>query len=188
MGSTMALTDAAGDLVGQPYRYEPYGEGVSGPAVANPIRFQGQYLDSQTGLYKMGLRYYDPTTMRWTQKDPLNLFRDPRQANRYAFAGSDPVNRADPTGQQMSLACYEEQRDLWAEGWGLGGTPGTSCSYASSASSVTMNPIPICLEGAGLNFIESSIWESFKTGKIRPGTPLSMASGCLGELMLSSQR
>lgn len=99
MGSTMALTDSSGDLAGgSRYRYEPYGEQVAGPSVANPIRFQGQYLDSQTGVYKMGLRYYDPTTMRWTQTDPLNLFQDPRQANRYAYAGADPVNQADPSG------------------------------------------------------------------------------------------
>jgi RHS repeat-associated protein len=64
----------------------------------NPIRFQNQHLDAETGLYKMGQRYYDPSLQRWTQKDPLNLFQEPRQGNRYAFVGGNPVNEIDPTG------------------------------------------------------------------------------------------
>ena len=99
LGSTVALTDSNGSLVTR-YRYEPYGERLGTPAGPPlPLRFAGQYLDSETGLYKMGVRYYDPTTMRWTQKDPLNLFQDPKQGNRYSYAGADPVNRVDPTGR-----------------------------------------------------------------------------------------
>ena len=98
LGSIVALTDSAGNLVTR-YRYEPHGQAVGTPSgPANPIRFQNQYLDTETGLYKMGARYYDPSVMRWTQKDPLNLFQDPRQGNRYAFVGGDPVNRVDPSG------------------------------------------------------------------------------------------
>jgi RHS repeat-associated protein len=37
--------------------------------VPQPYRFQGAYLDP-TGLYKMGARYYDPVTTRFTQTDP----------------------------------------------------------------------------------------------------------------------
>jgi RHS repeat-associated protein len=93
-----ARCHSSGGLVSR-YRYEPYGQQIGSPSgTPIPWRFAGQYLDTETGLYKMGLRYYDPSTMRWTQKDPLNLFQDPKQGNRYSYAGSDPVNNVDPTG------------------------------------------------------------------------------------------
>jgi RHS repeat-associated protein len=100
----IALTDEQGELAGR-YRYDPYGETIEDTtSVPNAIRFAGQYRDAQTGLYKMGVRYYDPAVGRWTQKDPLNLFQDPTQGNRYVYAGADPVNRTDPTGQDF-LGC-----------------------------------------------------------------------------------
>jgi RHS repeat-associated protein len=37
----------------------------------NPWKFAAGYLDSSTGLYKFGTRYYDPTLGRWTQQDPV---------------------------------------------------------------------------------------------------------------------
>jgi RHS repeat-associated protein len=98
MGTVDALTNAQGQVVST-YKYTPYGSLTNSPGgPTNPIRFQGQYQDTETGLYHMGARYYDPSLPRWTQGDPLNLFRDPRQANRYAFAGDDPVNHVDPSG------------------------------------------------------------------------------------------
>ncbi len=181
LGSTVALTDHQGALVTR-YRYEPYGEQLGAPSGPQmPWRFAGQYLDQETGLYKMGVRYYDPQTMRWTQKDPLNLFQDPKQGNRYSYAGADPVNNVDPSGMQ-SLACYEQQRDLWRDGWGLGGTPGMSCPSGGSGQ---LTPVEeACLEGAGRGAVRGSIWESWKAGKLRPPTPLNLVGGCIGGSVL----
>jgi len=57
------------------------------------------FYDSTTGLYKFGIRYYDPTLGRWTQQDPLggSLF-DPSTGNRYIYADDDPTNLTDPHG------------------------------------------------------------------------------------------
>ena len=58
------------------------------------------YLDSSTGLYKFGTRYYDPTHGRWTQQDPVEgSLGDLNAANRYTYAGDDPVNEVDPSGE-----------------------------------------------------------------------------------------
>jgi len=48
-----------------------------------------------TGLYKFGIRYYDPTLGHCTQQDPLggSLF-DPSTGNRYAY----PTNLTDLSG------------------------------------------------------------------------------------------
>ncbi|MYW05946.1 RHS repeat-associated core domain-containing protein, partial [Streptomyces sp. SID3343] len=58
----------------------------------NPLRYTSTYLDP-TGLYKTGARYYDPSVGRFTQTDPAG-----KEANGYAYAAGDPINRADPTG------------------------------------------------------------------------------------------
>lgn len=111
-GSVVAIIDDSGDLKAR-YRFDPFGvsrdTGYTN-TVDSPWRWQGQYLDGNTGMYKMGERYYAPTMSgdvvgettlynRWTQIDPLNQFQDPRQNNRYLYAGQDPVNFADPSGR-----------------------------------------------------------------------------------------
>lgn len=51
-----------------------------------------------TGRYLFGVRFYDPNQGVWTQQDSLDAPLDPVNANRYAYAGGDPVNNFDPTG------------------------------------------------------------------------------------------
>jgi RHS repeat-associated protein len=41
---------------------------------SNPIRFQGQYLDEETGLHYNRHRYYDPHAGRFVSKDPIGLW------------------------------------------------------------------------------------------------------------------
>jgi RHS repeat-associated protein len=86
------------------YAYDPYGtttETALAVAVANPWRCTGEYQDTQTGLYKIGLRYYQPDLGRWTQRDPLERTLNPvtpPEANTYNYVGCNPVNYTDPTG------------------------------------------------------------------------------------------
>ena len=67
------LTNSSGTVVNT-YSYDPYGIILSlTEAVVQPYKFAGVYYYSQTGLYKMGARYYDPTTGRFTQVDPIAM-------------------------------------------------------------------------------------------------------------------
>lgn len=52
--------------------------------VTQPYRYAGANLDSATNLYKMGARYYDPATGRFTQRDgmPASTY-NPLEYNRY---------------------------------------------------------------------------------------------------------
>ncbi|MCC6231852.1 MAG: hypothetical protein IT580_04370, partial [Verrucomicrobiales bacterium] len=59
----------------------------------------GREYDSDTGLYFMRARYYDPALGRFISQDPLGVAGG---NNRYGYAGNDPVNRADPTGMFMT--------------------------------------------------------------------------------------
>jgi RHS repeat-associated protein len=102
-GSVVGVTNGSGALTAR-LGYDPYGNLTSSSGTpSNPWRFAGQYLDGQTGLYKMGARYDDPAVGRWTQQDPLSQAIDPKQADRYVYAGDNPVNVADPSGKQFPL-------------------------------------------------------------------------------------
>ena len=69
-GSVSELSDATGNIVAS-YTYDGYGNVTTNGsfAAANPLLYKGQYLDSDTGLYNMRARQYDPTTGRFTQRD-----------------------------------------------------------------------------------------------------------------------
>ena len=109
LGSIVGLTDGSGNVVNT-YAYQPYGKlaGSTG-SVANPWLFAGGYLDSQTGLYKNGMRYYDPSVGRWTQEDPKP------SGNLYAYVADNPPNRVDRTGaDDTSDSVYAFVYGCWA--------------------------------------------------------------------------
>ena len=65
-----------------------------------PWTYAGGYYDSQTGLYKFGIRYYDSRTARWTQRTPIaGGPQETTKANPYEYAGDNPVNEVDPNGR-----------------------------------------------------------------------------------------
>jgi RHS repeat-associated protein len=98
LGSVVGLADSTGALT-RSYKYDPYGivRSTTG-ATTNPFQYVGQYHESQGDLYKTGARYYQPGLGRWSQVDPLDQAGDLREGNRYLYAGSDPINRIDPSG------------------------------------------------------------------------------------------
>jgi RHS repeat-associated protein len=98
LGSTVAITDGAGAVVNS-YSYEPYGTlASSSGTLPNPFKFAGGH-DTGVGVYHFGARQYDPSLGRWTQLDPLDQAGDLQEGNRYAYAGLNPINAADPSGQ-----------------------------------------------------------------------------------------
>jgi RHS repeat-associated protein len=54
--------------------YDPFGNttGQTG-STSTPLRYQGQYLSPETGLYYLCARHYDPATAQFTTRDPLNF-------------------------------------------------------------------------------------------------------------------
>jgi RHS repeat-associated protein len=100
-GSIIGLVSGSGGASpSHAYAYRPFGapESVTEPGgggAFNPLRFAGQYFDSETGLYYMRARYYDPTLRRFISEDPIGLAGG---INPYAYAENDPVNLRDPNG------------------------------------------------------------------------------------------
>ncbi|EGH8508800.1 hypothetical protein IFE76_002526 [Salmonella enterica] len=62
--------------------------------VMQNLRFQGQYLDRETGLHYNLFRYYDPECGRFTQPDPINLAGG---MNLYQYA-PNPLGWINPWG------------------------------------------------------------------------------------------
>jgi RHS repeat-associated protein len=67
--------------------------------VAQPLRFQGQYEDAETGLFYNQFRYYDPDSARYITPDPIGLLAD---NNFYAYA-KNPTGWIDPHGLKKSI-------------------------------------------------------------------------------------
>jgi RHS repeat-associated protein len=78
--------------------YGAFGELIraTGPMVkVNPIRFSTRYQDEETDLIYYGYRYYNPSTGRWMNRDPLE---ENGGWNLYEFVGNLPINSFDSHG------------------------------------------------------------------------------------------
>jgi len=104
-GSTVALTNRGGSITDR-YAYNPYGK-IVGRAGSTPNCFtycgSSGVIDDGNGLYCMRARYYDPTLMRFIQKDQVKSGKlsDPQTLNRYAYARGNPITFIDPRGESV---------------------------------------------------------------------------------------
>ena len=102
-GDVVGVYNSAGTkVVG--FTYDAYGNctvsGDTSLAYRCKIRYRGYYFDTETGLYWVQTRYYNPEWCRWISPDTLD-YLDPETAhglNLYAYCGNDPVNFTDPSG------------------------------------------------------------------------------------------
>ena len=105
-GDVVALLDASGNAVAS-YAYDPYGKILSAEgtmAETNPLRYRGYYYDTESGLYYLQSRYYDPTICRFVNADNAAVIAvSPEKANwdknLFAYCDNDPVNRKDDGGE-----------------------------------------------------------------------------------------
>ena len=110
-GDVVALLDASGNAVAS-YAYDPYGKVLSAEgtmAETNPLRYRGYYYDTESGLYYLQSRYYDPATCRFVNADNAAVIAvSPEKANwdknLFAYCDNDPVNRKDDGGNLWHIA------------------------------------------------------------------------------------
>jgi len=76
--------------------------------IRNPFRYRGYYYDTETELYYLQTRYYDPELGRFISQDNID-YADPETINGlnlYAYCGNNPVMFSDPEGTTRWWECY----------------------------------------------------------------------------------
>jgi RHS repeat-associated protein len=175
--------DRAGDAAAS-YAYDPYATvtastGTGALADANPYRHTTGLLDPATGLVKHGTRWNDTSTGRWTTTDPITRLTDSNQANPYQYAGDNPVNYLDPTGQYS-----------WAEFGAevLGGIAGAAAGAIAGAVLIETGPgaalgayaVGSCVAGGTTELLTASFTNTTATGgDVAAACAASMVSGTL---------
>jgi RHS repeat-associated protein len=91
--------DGAGNLVNS-ISYDAFGNIRSQTGTArSDFRFQGQWLESESGLYYFRARDYDPKSGLFLSRDKVNPIQQiPESANPYQFAYQNPNVYSDPSG------------------------------------------------------------------------------------------
>ncbi|EFM8968161.1 hypothetical protein HGL71_002374 [Escherichia coli] len=95
-GAPEEMTDSDGKIVWET-GYQVWGNTIQEKdhgGVEQNLRYQGQYLDRETGLHYNLHRYYDPDVGRFMVTDPIGLAGG---INLYAYA-PNPLSWIDPLG------------------------------------------------------------------------------------------
>ena len=108
LGDVVGLVDSSNKVVVR-YQYNSWGkvtssEDTSGVSLAtlNPFCYRKYVYDSETGLYCLGSRYYDPEVGRFVNADDTDvIFAKPQELyhkNLYVYCYNNPVVRRDIQG------------------------------------------------------------------------------------------
>uniref|UniRef100_UPI0025E1570D RHS repeat-associated core domain-containing protein n=1 Tax=uncultured Chryseobacterium sp. TaxID=259322 RepID=UPI0025E1570D len=152
------MDSGAGVQVIEENNYYPFGlkhEGYNG-LTGNPsyqYKYNGKELQTETGMYDYGARFYMPDIGRWGVVDPLA--EKYRRHSTYAYAVNNPIRFIDPDGMQV-----------WPP---EGGSDGQTWSD-SDGDFVNMNGTWYKDDGALMGFLSGSRYQSVNT-KNAGGTP-----------------
>ena len=105
-GDVIALADASTGKLVVTYTYDAWGKLVelkdttaNSVGTQNPFRYRGYYYDTETSLYYLNSRYYDPDTGRFINADSqLNPKDGVLGCNLFAYCGNNPIINHDPNG------------------------------------------------------------------------------------------
>jgi RHS repeat-associated protein len=100
LGSTRGVTDSS-QAITDSREFDSFGLTIaSSGSTSTPFKFaggQGYQADGDSGLMLLGARYYDPSTGRFINRDPI---RYRGGMNLYGYCAGCPVQTADPNGLQ----------------------------------------------------------------------------------------
>ena len=101
----VGLMDGSGTRVVE-YTYDAWGKLISTTGTLastlganNPFRYRGYYYDTETGLYYLTTRYYDPEVCRFISADVyMTTGQGVLGGNIFAYCLNNPVNMVDAQG------------------------------------------------------------------------------------------
>ena len=110
-GDILSVTDKNGTAVAG-YSYDAWGvctivSDLSNCNIAevNPFRYRGYYYDSETKLYYLQSRYYDPAVGRFINADNLCIWdidKSSVSTNLYTYCQNNPINSTDYNGNSFA--------------------------------------------------------------------------------------
>ena len=111
----------------------------------NSLRYRGYYFDSETELYYLNSRYYDPTMRRFVNADSLIDNRDVNNLNIFSYCVNNPVNNKDVNGHLvgaiLAIGAFVVGCATLLSGCASNKSP-TSTTSSSSRSRSTKPSIP----------------------------------------------
>ena len=136
------------------------------------LRFQGQYLDRETGLHFNTFRFYDPDVGRFTTPDPIGLLGG---FNLYQYT-PNPLTWMDPLG----LSCSSDAKKL---GGRLGKAPSKDYRahhiVMSNSKDIRMRWLRRRMDrlGIDINQKENGIWLPVNSKSRLPNTKATAHAG-----------
>ncbi|MGC1507126.1 RHS repeat-associated core domain-containing protein [Ketobacter sp.] len=95
LGTPRIGSDSTGAMVWA-WDSDAFGNDVSSTNLSTmPLRFAGQYEDTESALFYNWNRYYNPATGRYISSDPIGLDGG---LNTYGYASTNPIMFTDPRG------------------------------------------------------------------------------------------
>ncbi len=102
----VGLMDANGNRVVE-YTYDAWGKLIATTGTLastlgadNPFRYRGYYYDTETGLYYLMTRYYDPEVCRFISADVyMTTGQGVLGGNMWAYCLNNPANMTDSNGE-----------------------------------------------------------------------------------------
>ena len=130
------------------YSYDSWGKQISCTGslastlgTQNPFRYRGYVYDTETGLYYLQTRYYDPEVGRFINADIyVSTGQGVLGNNMYTYCGNNPIVRADDEG------------DFW--NFAIGAAVGAIAGFVSSVVSDV-------IEGKEVDFGKAAIGAAF---------------------------
>lgn len=112
-GDVIGIMRASDGVVVSTYTYDAWGKcslhNSSGTTIgtANPFRYKGYYFDSETGMYYLNNRYYNPEFGRFISADSvgvLSIDTTINGTNLFAYCNNNPVMYIDNEGELAQFA------------------------------------------------------------------------------------
>ena len=162
-GDVIEIVEPDGTVMAS-YTYDAWGNILSSTgslAAINPIRYRGYYYDSETGLYYLGSRYYDPEVKRFINADSASLITSNTYAltdkNLFAYCDNNPTNRKDNGGDCWGIVgaavlggvCGMFNAAASGQNLAAGFIVGAATSAASSYLHIGSAVVDACISGIG---------------------------------------
>ena len=157
-GDVIALADASTGKLAATYTYDAWGKctvtNASGYTIGtqNPFRYRGYYYDTETSLYYLQTRYYDPEVGRFINADAFTStdISGALSANMFAYCENNPVMRHDPNGEWAQIL--------------VGAAIGVLEQFVSdvAVAAITGQPLDECFSSVG-TYVSAGLSGAFST-------------------------